>query len=223
MNLIEYPDREMLAIDLANLLAGDLENALFNHDRVSFAVPGGTTPGPVFDALCAADLDWSRVDVLPGDERWVSPTHARSNAAQIRARLLRARAAAARLVPLYLEGCAPEAAVADLSAALAPVLPLDVLLVGMGEDMHTASLFPGADGLEAALDPDAPPVAVLRPASQPEARMSLSAPVLDGALAKHLVIFGAGKRAALERAATLPANEAPVGAILQGMTIHWAE
>lgn len=223
MNFKEYPDREMLAIDLANELAGDLENALFNHDRVTFSVPGGTTPGPVFDALCAADLDWSRVDVVPGDERWVPGDHPRSNAAQIRARLLTGRAAAARLLPLYAGGREPEAAADGLGAALEPHLPIDVLLVGMGEDMHTASLFPGVPGLDAALAEDAPPLVVLRPESQPEARVSLSARVLDGALAKHLVIFGAAKREALERARELPGTEAPIGTILQDMTVHWAE
>lgn len=223
MNIRDYADREMLAIDLANTLAGDLENALFNHERVTLSVPGGTTPGPVFDALCAADLDWSRVDVLPGDERWVPGDHARSNAAQIRARLLTGRAAAARLLPLYAEGRRPEEAAGELGAALEAHLPIDVLLVGMGADMHTASLFPGAPGLEAALAEDAPPLAVLRPENQPEARISLSARVLAGALAKHLVIFGAAKRAALDRARTLPGNEAPVGVILQDMTVHWAE
>ncbi|MCB1313259.1 MAG: 6-phosphogluconolactonase, partial [Sedimentitalea sp.] len=60
MNIIDYPDREMLAIDLANNLAGALEGFLLTHDLASFAVPGGTTPGPIFDALCAADLDWDR-------------------------------------------------------------------------------------------------------------------------------------------------------------------
>ena len=66
-----YPDREMLAMDLANQIAGELRAALSHQDRAALAVPGGTSPGPVFDVLCAADLDWDRVDVLLTDERWV--------------------------------------------------------------------------------------------------------------------------------------------------------
>lgn len=223
MNIVEYPDRDLAAMDLANVLAGDLENALFNHDRVTLAVPGGTTPGPVFDALCAADLDWGRVDVLATDERWVPPDHARSNARLIRERLLTGRAGAAGLIPFWREGRAPEAALEEIGKALAPHLPLDVLLLGMGDDMHTASLFPGAPELPAALAADAAPVVAVHPESQPEARMTLSAPVLNGAMAKHLVIFGAGKRAALERAMSLPPEEAPIRAVLDDMTIHWAE
>ena len=100
MNFIEYADRDMLAIDLANTLAGELETALLHHETVSFAVPGGSTPGPVFDALCAANVDWERVHVFATDERWVPEDNTRSNARLIRERLLVNRAAAAAGKPL---------------------------------------------------------------------------------------------------------------------------
>ncbi|MEE4346502.1 MAG: 6-phosphogluconolactonase, partial [Paracoccaceae bacterium] len=80
MTLNEYPDREMLAINLANVLAGKLTATLMHEDRATLVVPGGTTPGPIFDALCDADLDWSRVDVMLSDERWVPQDDPRSNA-----------------------------------------------------------------------------------------------------------------------------------------------
>lgn len=223
MRIREYADRDMLAIDLANMLAGELETHLLNHETAALAVPGGTTPGPIFDALCSVPLDWDRVAVLPTDERWVPPDHPRSNGALIRSRLLVNRAARARLVPLYARTATPEDALETLAAEIAPLLPLSVLVLGMGADMHTASLFPGAEGLSAALAPDAPILSVLRPASQPEPRVSLSAPVLDGAMSKHLVIFGAEKRAALERAVTRDPEEAPVRAVLTDITVHWAQ
>lgn len=223
MEIMEYPDFEMLCIDLANALAGELTAALQHSDRIAFGVPGGTTPGPVFDDLCAADLDWSRVDVMLTDERWVPESDPRSNTRLVRERLLVNRAADARLVPLYAAAHAPQEVLAELESMIAPVLPLSVLLMGMGADMHVASLFPGAEGLSAALEPQAP---ILLPMTQPgtgEARVSLSARVLDGALSKHLVIAGPQKRAALERALTLPPEEAPVRTILQGTVVHWAE
>lgn len=222
MNFLEYPDREMLAIDLANQLAGALKAHLMTHETASFAVCGGTSPGLIFDALCAADLEWERVHVLPTDERWVAPDHPRSNARLIRERLLTARAGAARFLPLWEPEESPEAALPAIAARVSPELPLSVMLLGMGEDMHTASLFPGAAGLREALADDAPPVAVLRPETVPEARISLTAPVLDGALSKHMVLYGEAKRAALERALSLPPEEAPVQAVLKNTSVHWS-
>ncbi len=223
MKIQEYADRDMLAIDVANVLAGDLDAALLHHDMVSLAVPGGTTPGPIFDGLCAADLEWDRVRVLPTDERCVPGSSDRSNEKLIRERLLTNRASAAQYVPLYLDGKDPEAVLPEIESLITPVLPLSVLVLGMGEDMHTASLFPGMQGLEAALDSHAPPLAIARTEVQPEARITLTAPILDGALSKHLVIFGAAKREALNRALTLHPDEAPIAAVLSGMTVHWAE
>ncbi len=223
MNLIEYSDEDMLAIGLANVLVGQLENTLFNNERASFAVPGGTTPGPVFDAMSGVNLDWSRVHVLPTDERWVPEDHDRSNARLIRSRLLTDRAAGARFISLYREGVTPEMAAPVIAEELEAELPISVLLLGMGGDMHTASLFPGAPGLLEALAGDAPVVAVLRPETQPEPRISLTARALEGAMSKHLVITGAAKREALERAMRLPPEEAPVQAVLGDITVHWAE
>lgn len=223
MKFAEYPDRDLLAIDLANVLAGELEECLLTHDHASFAVPGGTTPGPIFDALCAADLDWGRVHILPSDERCVAQDDPRSNALLIRERLMTGRAAAAQFLPLFTPSETPEAGIADIQANLERELPISVLLLGMGADMHTASLFPGANGLSAALDPHAPILAVIRSDTVPEPRISLTARVLDGAMSKHVVIFGADKRAALERALTLPPEEAPIQAILSETTVHWAE
>lgn len=220
--LIEYADRDMASLDLAQSLAEDLETALAAHAIVSFAVPGGTTPGPVFDALCAADLDWSRVRVFPSDERCVPVVSPRSNAKLIGERLLQNRASAAQFIPLYVPAATPEEVIPDIESVLAPVLPISVLLLGMGADMHTASLFPDVDGLDAALDPDAGTLAVMRPASQPEARMSLTARVLNAAINKHLVIFGQDKRDALMKAQSLAPSEAPIASVLSGMTVHWA-
>lgn len=219
---IEYADREMLSMELAQRLAGDLRSALQHEDRAALVVPGGTSPGPIFDDLCAADLDWSRVDVLLGDERWVPEDSPRSNTALIKTRLLVDRAAKARLLPLYAPYATPEEGLAELGKPIEEVLPLAVVLLGMGADMHTASLFPGADQLEAALAPDAPTLLAMRAPGAPEPRITLSAPVLAGAMAKHVLIFGDEKRAALEAARGKPALEAPINAVIDGAKVHWA-
>lgn len=222
MELIEYPDGEMMMIQLANKLAGELRQCLLNHDHASFAVPGGTTPGPIFDNLCSANLDWSRVHVMLTDERWVPETSERSNTRLIRQRLLTDRAAEARYIPLYADAAEPEDKLPELAEALTPELPLSLVLLGMGSDMHTASIFPGADQLDLALHGKDRLVAMRAPGA-PEPRITLSAKILREAMSRHLVIVGTEKREALLRAQNLPPEEAPVAAILPGTIVHWAE
>ncbi|SEM81183.1 6-phosphogluconolactonase [Loktanella fryxellensis] len=222
MNLIEYADGEMMMISLANILAGELRQTLQTQDFASFAVPGGTTPGPIFDNLCSANLDWARVHVLLTDERWVPESSDRSNTRLVRQRLLTDRAGEAQYVPLRNDAATPEDGLPALREGLAAVLPLSVVLLGMGADMHTASIFPGADQLDLALQGSDTLVAMRAPGA-PEPRITLSAHVLRKAMNRHLVILGRDKREAVERAATLTPEEAPVAAILPGTTIHWAE
>lgn len=219
----EYPDRDMLAIDLANKLAGELRSILRHEERAALAVPGGTSPGPIFDVLCAADLDWSRVDVLLSDERWVPESSERSNTRLLRERLLIERAGAARYLPLYAEAPQPEGMLDQLAEAIRPVLPLAVVLLGMGEDRHTASIFPEADLLDEALAHDAPILLPMRAPGAPEPRITLSAQVLDGAMNKHVLIFGAKKRAALKSARGMSERDAPINAVLEDAVVHWAE
>lgn len=222
MQIEEYPDRDMLAIDLANQLAGDLNALLHNEDRVTFVVPGGTTPGPIFDDLCASDIDWARVTVMLSDERWVPVDHERSNTGLIMNRLLVDRAAAADYVPLYTPTPTPEQALDDLNMRVEAHLPIGVLLLGMGADMHTASIFPEADQLDVALDHSAPNLVAMRAAGAPEPRITFSARALNEAMRKHIVIMGDEKRAAIEKAAHLSAKDAPVQAVLCDAIIHWA-
>jgi 6-phosphogluconolactonase len=223
MKIQEYQDREILYLGLANVIAGQLADFLRREGRASFCVPGGTTPGPVFDTLAGVDIDWSRVAVFLNDERWVPETSPRSNTRLLRERLLTGRAAAAQLVPLFADADTPEDRLDLLAQGIAPHLPISVLLLGMGADMHTASLFPGADRLAQALSADAPILMAMRAEAAGEPRVTLTAPVLRAAMNTHILITGADKRAALERAATLPVQEAPVRAVLDGATIHWAE
>ncbi len=154
MKIETYPDRDFLCLKLADLIASQLAETLRLEGRATLSVPGGTTPGPVFDTLSGVDIDWANVAVVLNDERWVPEDSPRSNTRLLRERLLRGRAAAARLIPLYAAGAeTPEDAVPALEDGLRPHLPISVLLLGMGADMHTASLFPGADRLAEALGP----------------------------------------------------------------------
>lgn len=223
MNLIEYPDRDMMMMDLASKIAGEIGRTLRGHDHATLAVPGGSTPGPMFDALCAAHVDWSRVNIVLTDERWVPETSERSNTRLVRRRLLVDRAAEATMVPLHLEGVDIDDAIPLLTEELQPRLPISVLLLGMGEDGHTASLFPGADRLVEAMAPDAPPLMAVTAPGAPEPRVTLTLPVLQGAMSTHVLIVGAKKREALERARQAKPADAPVAAVLADATVHWAE
>ncbi|GAB4266640.1 MAG: 6-phosphogluconolactonase [Pararhodobacter sp.] len=222
MEFIDYPDADMMMLSLARQISRELREALARRDRALLAVPGGTTPGPVFDMLSAVDLDWDRVDVVPGDERWLPEDNPRSNAGLIRARLLRGKAAPARLIPLWRPTETPEEAASDLATALEPMLPIDVALVGMGADMHTASLFPDADRLAEALADDAPPILPITAPGAAEPRVTLSARVFREAYALHVLITGDDKRAAFERARKLDPMKAPIRALLEDATVHWA-
>ena len=223
MKIVAYPSRDTLMQGLASVLAADLAQALAARGRASLSVPGGSTPGPVFDLLARANLDWAHVAVFLNDERWVGENSPRSNTRLLRERLLQGRAAAARVVPLYAKAATPESQLASLSAGIAAELPIDVLMLGMGADMHTASLFPGADHLALALADDAPVLMALRAMAAGEPRITLTAPVLHGARNIHILITGAEKRVALERAMTLEPMQAPVRVVLDHATVHWAE
>jgi 6-phosphogluconolactonase len=216
-----YPDRDTLMRSLAELVADQLRAAHATKEVATLAVPGGTTPGPFLAALSEADLPWADVRVLPTDERRVPESSPRSNQRLIAETLLRNAAAAADLVPLH------EPLIGSLEKRVEVVLPIDVLVLGMGEDMHTASLFPGAPELDRALAPDAPAVLEIHPPSQPEARLTLTARVLRAAEVIHVLITGPDKLAALHTAlADGPVAEAPVRAVLTApapVTVHYAE
>jgi 6-phosphogluconolactonase len=138
MKVETYPDREFLFLKLADIMAGQLADFLRRDGRASLCVPGGTTPGPIFDTLSGVELDWENVSVFLNDERWVPEDSERSNTRLLRQRLIRGRAVNARLVPLYAPAPTPEEALDGLAAGLKPHLPISVLLLGMGTDMQVS-------------------------------------------------------------------------------------
>ena len=221
-DFLEYNDREELVSSVAKILAYDLIASIKDRENVMFSVPGGSTPGPIFDKLCEFDLDWRRVSIILNDERWVPESNERSNTKLLRERLLIKKATLATYISMYSDTITPELAIPKLKKRVDPNLPISVLLFGMGADMHTASLFPGGDKLEEALSNNAPTLLPMRAAGAMEARMTLTAQVLNSSRFKHLVIFGEEKRKAFEKAIDLPNSIAPVSAILPGASVHWA-
>ena len=222
MNLVEYPSAAQMMHEVGIKLGDALRQALAQQPKVSFAVPGGTTPGPVFDTLSKINLDWSRVHVLLTDERWVPESNAQSNAALIRKRLLTGFAASADFTPYFMDETPIMTAAADLSSELSKLLPIDIMLLGMGADMHTASLFPASDGLEDALAKDAQMFLPVTVAGQDVQRFTLTGPALRTARSAHVLITGMEKREALNVAQTLPEAKAPIQTVLPRATVHWS-
>lgn len=220
MELLEYKNSDDLFDSVARVLRDDLNVTLEKRSRAVAAFAGGTTPAPAFARLAAMDLNWSRVTLIPSDERIVAPDDPRSNL-----RLLREAFAAtgADILPLFDGASDPDAAATLASDRLGPLLPLDLCLLGMGADMHTASLFPHARGTDAALAADAPAVLPVWPETVPEARLTFSAPVLAQAAHVHILIAGPDKMVALRKAAQDgPVADAPVRAVLDRAVVHWA-
>ena len=222
-----YPDRDTLMNGLAALVADQLRAAHATKGRATLAVPGGTTPAPFLTALSEADLAWEEVAVLATDERLVPETSERSNTRLIRRTLLQNAAARAQILHLHAAAAGLELVLDTAAERVARVLPIDVLVLGMGADMHTASLFPGAPELAAALAADAPPLALLHPPSQPEARLTLTAPVLRAADVIHILITGRDKAEALDVALEDgPVTDAPIRTVLTApcpVTVHYAD
>lgn len=217
INLHPLPDSNALAEALAQAVADDLRNAIQARHHATLAVSGGNTPKRFLQALAQQSLDWSQVTVTLVDERWVPETSARSNAALVRAHLLQGQASSAEFLPLYRQTPEPEAALPGLERDLAALpLPLDVVVLGMGDDGHTASFFPGGDRLAEALDPDATArVLPMRAPAAGEPRITLTLPMLLAARARYLHIEGQAKREVLERALVSGgAGGAPIARVL---------
>lgn len=224
-----FSTRKKLAAALADAVAADLEAGIAERDTACLAVSGGSTPALFFETLAARDdVDWSRVVVTLVDERWVPETSRRSNAALVRKTLLQGPAQAALFVPLYTGGDAPDAAsIAAANAAIKDDIsfPFDAVVLGMGNDGHTASFFPGGDTLAEALGGEGPVVSMRAPgAGEPRATFTL--PALLATRGLYLHIEGEEKAMVLEQALSTGAVEdMPVRAVLsqdqRPVSLYW--
>lgn len=209
-----------LAWQLADTIAQSLHLAINLRGHAVMAVSGGKSPIALFEALRVLPLEWKRVTVLLVDERCVPHDHADSNTALVRQHLMQDEAAAATFVPFFdtlpdtLDDAALNQLVNTANRRLASQpWPLDMAVLGMGDDGHTASLFPGAPGLRQALHSSGP-VAWVRPAGAPHARLTLTLPALLATRELALAISGVSKLAVFQQA-RLGADEAlPVSLIL---------
>ncbi|MFP8777505.1 6-phosphogluconolactonase [Hydrogenophaga sp. RWCD_12] len=218
MAVTEHPGATPASI--AAHIADALRAAIAARGQASLAVSGGKSPIPVFEALRDAALDWSKVTVVLVDERVVPHDHADSNTALVRRHLLQGAAAAARFLPFFGElpmqfnAEVLDALVADAQARIADLpWPLDVAVLGMGEDAHTASLFPGAAGYARAIATDQR-LAWVVPDTAPHARISFTLSALLAARELLLSIAGESKVVVYRQAALSREEAMPISLVL---------
>jgi 6-phosphogluconolactonase len=221
-----FDSPEAMAEALATAIAAELSQAIAAHGEASLVLSGGRTPRRLFSYLSRIALSWNRVKITLADERLVPASDPDSNERLIRDHLLQNEAQRAVFVPLWQgEGDPVESANEAVSALRRP---LDVVVLGMGEDGHFASLFPGMPGLSAALNPASERRAIFVPATpvrQP--RVSLTLAVLLDAAMIFLSFEGQAKRSVMERALLPgPVEDLPIRALLRqsavALDVYWS-
>ncbi len=203
-----------LTDSLAAQISAELQQAIAARGKALLVISGGSTPRRLLETLSQASLDWSAVTVTLADERWVRIDDSRSNARMAQQTLLQNAASTARFLPMYRAEVDIDTAALDYSRELyACCLPIDVLLLGMGNDGHTASLFPQGDRLARAMAADCSDIALpMHAPGAPEPRMTLTLPTLASARHIHLHIEGQGKQQVLRQA--LASRDLPIARVL---------
>ncbi|WP_374356647.1 6-phosphogluconolactonase [Chitinimonas sp.] len=224
----EYESRVDLDICLAREIAASLEQAIAERGAASLAVSGGKTPIGMFQQLRQMRLDWDKVWITLVDDRWLPVDHPDSNERLVREHLLKYQVAAAHFVSLKSADATPEAGVAEVEARLRAIpQPFDVLMLGMGEDGHTASLFPCSFEVGAATAPDNPALlAAVNPVSAPYPRISLTLPAIAQARKLLLHLAGANKKTVFQAAMDSSGPRLPIAQVIAAAgacRIYWAE
>jgi 6-phosphogluconolactonase len=220
----DLADAKALAATLAHDVAERLRAAIAAKGQACVVLSGGRSPVPFLEKLASEQLDWAKVTVSLADERWVPVAHADSNAGLLARHLFKGAAAKARFVGLYQQAENLDAAAADADQALIELPPIDVLVLGMGDDGHTASLFPNSPNLAEGLDPNNKRrcLPMLAP-SVPHQRLSMTRSLLASAAFIALAVQGPGKLATLRAAlAGNDFSEMPIRAFLHDpLDIYW--
>ena len=229
MDMLEFENTSALDIDLAERVVSLLSAAITAKGSASLVVSGGRTPMGFFHLLSQQLLDWQRVSITLADERWVEGDHQDSNAKLVRENLLINEACKAKFIPLKNNALDARDGEADCEQALAGLGQFTLVILGMGDDGHTASLFPGAEALPLGLDMDSGRSAIaVSPAEAPHQRMSMTLPRLLNAEQVIIHISGTSKQDVLQAAqAGDDVAELPIRAILNQqvapLSIYWAK
>lgn len=216
MNFNEYSSKDELNQDFAQKVASLLSDGIQANGKASLVVSGGNTPLPFFKALSQIDLDWKKVYITLADERWVDSTHDDSNTSLVLNNLIQNKASVANFLAIKTSESSAFGAEPSVNESLSDLSsPIDVLILGMGGDGHTASLFPCSEQIKTGFESKDLVVAV-KPTTAPHERMSLTLNSLLNSKQIFLHIVGQGKKDVLDAAlAGDDIYELPIRAILK--------
>jgi 6-phosphogluconolactonase len=227
--MLEFENASALDIALSEKVTGLLRDSIESQGSASLVVSGGRTPMGFFHLLSQQALDWSKVTVLLADERWVDADHADSNEKLVRENLLINEASQANYLSLKNSADQAVDGEAECAQALAELGTFTVVILGMGDDGHTASLFPESDALAAGLDMNSGRDCIaVTPVHASHQRMSLTLPRLLNSQQIVIHISGASKQQVLSEANSgEDVMELPIRSILQQqqapLSIYWAK
>jgi 6-phosphogluconolactonase len=227
LKITTFSSANELATVFSQRISDILKQAISEKGKASLVVSGGSTPLPLFKALSIRSIDWSKVTITLADERWIESTDAASNEKLVRQNLLQDKAAAANFIPLKTAHNNAEDAVEQLTATFMKVgLPFDAVILGMGEDGHTASLFPCSAQIEAGLDVNLPAMLIAtQPITAPHQRISFTLRALVSSAHVFLHLTGQKKRDVLQHALEHSNDlEKPIKAVCDKTTVElmWA-
>lgn len=219
----EFNDSQELCKALAAAIGQNLSAAIEKKGQAALAVSGGKTPIPLFEQLSQLDLDWENVFITLVDDRWVDGQDDASNEKLVNTYLLKNKAQNAQFVGLKTPGDSPFEQEAQVEQKLASFpFPLDVIVLGMGDDGHTASLFPFAENLKLGLDLKSNrKVIAMKPLDAPHERITLTLPVILASHHIYLHLSGENKLKVLAEATRgTDIEEMPIRAVIENANVQ---
>ena len=217
---------ESLAVDLSQSIGEILTEAIKKRGRASIAVSGGSTPIPLFKEFSLLNINWKKVDLTLVDDRWVDPKNADSNELLVRTHLIKNKASKVNFIPLKNDSNTAKDGQKNSEETLKNItLPFDVIVLGMGSDGHTASLFPCSDELPEGMNLNNLNCLIsTSPKTAPYERLSLTAKVIIDAKNVFLHLNGSSKLHTLESAMEYKdSSKMPIYTFLEnGLSIFWS-
>lgn len=225
----EFADQQALCWNLSQRICATLQETIATRGKATLVVSGGNTPVPLFASLSEISMEWDRVFITLADERWVETREMESNEASVRKHLLRNQAKGAHFHGLKNSHASVVEGENECEEGLRLFpLPFDIVILGMGLDGHTASLFPGAARLSNALDMDSERLCTaMIPVTAPHDRMTLTLPALLDSRQIYLHLSGKEKRDVYEKALGGDSiEEMPIRAVIDQdkvpVDVYWA-